>query len=258
MSEPISVALLRVGSRFLDNKQSRLLLNWPDFRLQCGEGPGQNRCYKNQIIWCFIQLFKHTFVFVWETENVCPIISEADHEYRVIKAILLCRFCTYPLLPEHLIPSSVVLTVTPFFSCVMDPHHLIRTHISSSPILIILWGSDNVHIPSLICSRQWEPIPPRHMRFCAPVWIPEHVYHNVLKTCWYSMRGDFHHMGLIFIVVVLIITIIYWHYSWVIIAELIPGDVLGFFFFFYDWWQPPPPLQLIKDVYWLSTASTKG
>lgn len=121
MSEPISVALLRVGSRFLDNKQSRLLLNWPDFRLQCGEGPGQNRCYKNQIIWCFIQLFKHTFVFVWETENVCPIISEADHEYRVIKAILLCRFCTYPLLPEHLIPSSVVLTVTPFFSMCNGP-----------------------------------------------------------------------------------------------------------------------------------------
>lgn len=45
----------------------------------------------------------HIWVSVsfWEIQNVFTIISEADHEYYVVKAILLCRICTHPLLKEH-------------------------------------------------------------------------------------------------------------------------------------------------------------
>lgn len=58
-----------------------------------------------------------------------------------------------------------------------------------------------------------------HVRFvCAPVWISECVYRVVL-TCLVT----FITCNLFLIVLVLIITIIYWHYSWVVITELMLG-----------------------------------
>lgn len=188
--------------------------------------------------------FKHTFGFVWEIENVCPIISEADHEYCVIKAILLCRFCTYPLFArtsfDSLFSSVNSDTSVSFFFMCNGPSssdkdsYFVQSHTYYT-----------LRVRQMCISHRWTA-QDNDNQF-------RHDTHAFLCSCVDSLNITLYwkHVDtvcvvtfitwkLIFIVVVLIITIIYWHYSWVIIAELIPWDVLVFLFFFVTDNKPPP------------------
>lgn len=76
-----------------------------------------------------------------------------------------------------------------------------------------------MHITSLNRLRQWLSIAP-HAFVCFCVDFRLRVPHCI------DMFGDSHHMQFVLIVLVLIITIIYWHYSWVVITELMLGLIL--------------------------------
>lgn len=159
----------------------------PDFRHQAGgfKAVVQQRDWAKQMLQkpnhvMLYSAFKHTFGFQAALERfIMCFLSTARQimSYCVIKAILLCRVCTCPVLKEHhLIPSSAVLTATRH--CRVKSGWGFRCGNVTLVIWVVYFVQFSVHVTSLNRFTQWI----LHMLLCAPVLIPECVYHIVL-TC---------------------------------------------------------------------------
>lgn len=98
----------------------------------------------------------------------------------VIKAILLCRFCTYPSLREHhLIPASVVLTVNIsilfFFMCNGPQTSDKDSYFVQSHYYYTLRVQQRAYPIADMLETMITDSTMTHVRFCAPVWIPENM-----------------------------------------------------------------------------------
>lgn len=214
-------------TRVSDNKQIRsVFVRWADFSLQCTERLGLNTCYKNQILWCFIQLLNRRLGFRLSLrDSKCVSIYQQGKMNNVLFKPSNCRLY---LTSWH--PSSVVPTVTEQYHlkgrmksiccclgcgcimkrCVIWPSTSDKDFYFILPNMHISHRYSRQHVFVCLCGYFWMRVP--------------HCIDHVL-TCLMTVIAWF-----VFFVLVIIITIIYWHYSCMIIAEMLPGNVLSLFY----------------------------